>query len=596
MSLFKNWLRFIWAVIATNPLMSVLNLLVTLLIGLQPAAEFWSISHLINDVVMQAGAGATWSTALIWLGLIALILLLGDLARAAQPYLTEWMRQNAELHMQQRLLTAAGDAPLMQMEDAEFFNRFSRARDGLTQHVFAVVSGSIRIAQNLLAIGSLLIVLASTSWPAMVVIAASVLPAWWFKKGVSQRITWLWRVQTEEQRRAAYLAQLLTERRSAQEIRLFGLQQELLRRWRGFTYGPLNKRLAIVRTAGFCDAASGTLGAVSYGASIALLASAAATGRLTVGAFAAAVRVTQDFQNAMSELVWSLSNMHRNAGFTVDFWRFLDDAGSVQEEVGGEACHTQSRVAPAAEVAFSNVSFVYPGSGHSALTQVSFRVKPGQLVALVGENGAGKSTLVKLLMGLYPPSEGKIAVDGTEPNGEAGSQTRRRMAPVFQDFLRYSLTAGENIGVGEVQALGELSRIEAAAASAGADQVIRQLPAGYDTILGKEWQGGAELSGGQWQKLAIARAYMRDANLLILDEPTAALDPLAELEVFRRFKQLAAGRTGFIISHRLGAARLADVILVLKSGRLVESGTHAELMAQNGEYATLFRTQAEWYK
>ncbi len=595
MSLLINWLRFIWAVVASAPLMSLLNLLVTLLVGLQPAAEFWSISHLINDVVMRVGAGVTWSTALLWLGVTALILLVGDLARSAQPYLTEWMRQDAELRMQERLLATAGDVPLMQMEDAEFFNRFSRAKDGLTQHVFPIVSGFTRITQNLLVIGSLLIVLASTNWLAMLVIAVSVLPAWWFKKGVSQRITWLWRVQTEEQRRAAYLAQLVTERKSAQEIRLFGLQQELLRRWRDVTYGPLSKRLAIVRTAGFCDAASGTIGALSYGVAVALLATAAAAGRLTVGAFAAAVRVTQDFQNAMSELVWSLSSMHRNAGFTIDFWRFLDEA-SIGTAAQVESVLTNLDTVPAARVTFDNVTFTYPGRDRPALEQVSFQVQPGHLVALVGENGAGKSTLVKLLMGLYPPSNGQVSVDGVQPDSETGLQVRRRIAPVFQDFLRYSMTAGENIGVGAVEAFGDLNRIEAAAAASGANQVVERLPAGYDTTLGKEWRDGAELSGGQWQKLAIARAYMRDAHLLILDEPTAALDPIAELDVFRQFKQLVAGRTGFLISHRLGAARLADTILVLQSGRLVETGTHAELLARNGEYAKLFRTQAEWYQ
>jgi putative ABC transport system ATP-binding protein/ATP-binding cassette subfamily B protein len=227
---------------------------------------------------------------------------------------------------------------------------------------------------------------------------------------------------------------------------------------------------------------------------------------------------------------------------------------------------------------------------------VTFRVEPGELIALVGENGAGKSTLVKLLMGLYPPTEGSVQVDGTAPASPEGAPVQPRMASVFQDFARYSIAAGENVGVGEVPAVTDMARIEVAAAGSGASAVIESLPHGYDTILGKQWAGGEELSGGQWQKVAIARGYMRLASLLVLDEPTAALDPLAELEVFRRFQALVKGRTAFLISHRLGAARLADRVFVLKEGRLVEAGSHDELMARNGEYAALFRAQAGWYQ
>lgn len=593
MSLVRNWLRFMGAVIRTSPLTTLLLALTTLMQGVQPAAQFWAVQRLIDDIVTHAGPDFQWGMAVRWAGVLVALALVGEAAKQVMPYLTERLRQDAEVVLEGRLLEKAGRAPLLLMESASFFDQFTRARDGLRRHIFEMLEQTLSIIMQVLVVGSVLGVLATTHWAAALVIAAAAVPAWFLRKRSAEMAIKLWRDQTEPQRRADYLFELMTTRKAAQEVRLFGLGPEFIRRWGTDMYGTLAERLRMGNRVVAFDSSAGLLVTGAYCLAVVMLAFLAVAGRFTIGGLAASLKAAQDVQEALGQMVWQFANLRRSSMFIAHFWEFMDDTAALPVAEANEAADAPPE---AAGVVCRDISFTYPGTQRTALESVSFQVAPGELIALVGENGAGKSTLVKLLMGLYPPTTGDIAVNGIDPYGAEGAEVRSRIAPVFQDFNRYSLTAGENIGVGEAARAGEQAAIETAAAGSGAEQVVAGLPKGYETILGKEWEGGEELSGGQWQKLAIARGYMRRANLLVLDEPTAALDPMAELEVFRRFRQLVAGRTGFLISHRLGAARLADRIFVMKEGRLAEAGTHDELMTLDGEYAALFRAQAEWYQ
>jgi ATP-binding cassette subfamily B protein len=245
---------------------------------------------------------------------------------------------------------------------------------------------------------------------------------------------------------------------------------------------------------------------------------------------------------------------------------------------------------------FEDVGFIYPGAERWAVRHLSFELRSGEMLALVGENGAGKTTLVKLLARLYDPDEGRVLLDGHDLREYDLESLRGNMGVIFQDFFRYNLTAADNVAVGKIEARGDRDRIERAARSSQADEVIARLPGGYDQMIGKRFRNGIELSGGEWQKIAIARAYMREAPVLILDEPTAALDARSEFEVFQRFKALSAGKTGILISHRFSSVRMADRILVLADGKVEAAGTHDELMRQGGRYSDLFDLQAAGYR
>jgi ATP-binding cassette, subfamily B, bacterial len=593
MQFLRNWMRFIRAVVRICPWPALLTALVTVVSGLQTAAEFWAVQGLINYVVQHLGAGFQWQAVAGWLAVLAVVALAGEMARGTQPFLYEWLRQDSELVLEGQLLDRAGRAPLLMLETPAFFDRYSRARDGLRRNVYDVIELTQSIATGLIAVVSVLAVLAVTHWGAMLAILVGAVPVFIMRQKVGETWVELFRGQTEQQRQAAYLSDLMTQRRAAQEIRLFGLAGDLLGRWRRVATGIMRERIGMTDKAARTDTLAGVVGAASFAGAVVLLGLSAMGGGLSVGAFAAAVKAAQDLQGSLGELVWHFGSLRRTAGFAGDFWDFLDSLPGAEQAPDEAILVGDGTPVP---VVCENVSFAYPGAGRPSLQDVTFRVEPGELIALVGENGAGKSTLVKVLMGLYPPTAGAVAVDGAAPASPEGAPVRTRMASVFQDFVRYSIAAGENVGVGEAPAVSDRTRIEVAATGSGASAVIEALPHGYDTILGKQWAGGEELSGGQWQKVAIARGYMRRASLLVLDEPTAALDPLAELEVFRRFQALVKGRTAFLISHRLGAARLADRVFVMKDGRLVEAGGHDELMARDGEYAALFRAQAGWYQ
>ena len=397
--------------------------------------------------------------------------------------------------------------------------------------------------------------------------------------------------QTTLRRRRDYWRMMLTERGPAAEMRLFGLGQHFVASWRKLTDRILKEieagfRRIAIRLELMPELVTVTLN----GFAVLVLIIVAARGEITVGALVALIYITEEYLTHTGNMGWRLNDLQ---GFFIRFQYvrgFLDLRG--EERADGAPAPSRMREG----VRFEGVSFVYPGSDAPALSGIDLHVRPGERIALVGENGAGKSTLTKLLMGLYRPTDGRITVDGTDLQAIAPEAWRTKVAAVFQDPMRYALTVQENIGFGMLEKLPDLNAIEAAAEASSASGAIEALPSRFRTLLGKEFEGGHDLSVGQWQKLAIARAYLRGADILVLDEPTSALDALAELEVYRQFLSLSGGKTVLLVSHRLGSARLTDRILFLRHGSIAEDGTHDELLASGGAYSELYETQAEWYR
>ena len=389
-----------------------------------------------------------------------------------------------------------------------------------------------------------------------------------------------------------YLETLLTGNDTVKEIKLFGLGEPLLKRYQElFTLFYLEDR-AIAEKRTLAGLGWGMLSNLAYYGSYAWIILRTVSGLITLGDMTMFLSIFKQSQGSFRSLLDSLNRVYESNLYLDNLINYLN----LQPKL---AAPTNGKIAPEPilhGIEFKHVSFRYPGSEVYVLKDINLHIQPGERIALVGLNGAGKTTLIKLLTRLYDPTDGQILLDGIDLREYDLTSLQQRFGVIFQDFVRYQFTVQENIGFGQIDALNDLNRIEEAAKRGGASQIIAEMPQGYDTMLGRRWEKGQELSGGQWQKIALSRAFMRKAEVLVLDEPTSALDAEAEYEVFRRFGELMEGRIAVLISHRFSTVRMADRIVVLSAGKIVELGSHQELIDMDGAYAHLFNLQAEGYR
>jgi ATP-binding cassette subfamily B protein len=397
---------------------------------------------------------------------------------------------------------------------------------------------------------------------------------------------------TPERRQLEYLRQMGASVETAKEVKIFSLNRFFIARFKQLSdkFYAANKALAGKRA--FWGTLLAALGTLGYYIAYAYIAWRTVKGDFSIGDLTFLAGSFRRLRQLLEGLLIGFSQVASQALFLDDLYSFFE----IEPEIASKPDALPVPRPIARGFVFENVGFRYPDAGRWALRELNFELHAGEVLALVGENGAGKTTLVKLLARLYDPDEGRILLDGHDLRDYDLDDLRANIGVIFQDFVRYHLTAGENIGVGQIDDMDNRERIDAAARRSGADEVIAGLPLGYDQLVGRRFKTGVDLSGGQWQKIAIARAYMRDAQVMILDEPTAALDARSEFEVFERFKELSDDRTAVLISHRFSSVRMADRILVLAEGRLEASGTHEQLLAQAGRYAELFELQAAGYR
>jgi ATP-binding cassette, subfamily B, bacterial len=480
---------------------------------------------------------------------------------------------------------------LVSFEDPVFYDKMERARRQTTARL-GMLASLAGMAQQLLTLVSLLsAVIFFYPWLLALLVAATIPVFLGETRFAMLNYSMLYRY-TPERRELDYLRYLGASNESAKEVKIFGLGQYLSGRARALfeRFYADNKHLAVRR------ALHGTLINViptaAYYAAYALILLRALAGALTVGDLTLMVGAFSRARSIMESLVSGLVGVSEQALFIQDLFEFFETKPSISSPP--DALPVPRPIRSGFE--FQNVSFAYPGSGTPVLSNINFRFYPAERIALVGENGAGKTTLVKLLARLYDPTAGRILLDGHDLREYDVNQLRHEIGVIFQDYMRYDLLALENIGVGRVAELDDEARIQLSAEKSLAAAVISRLPAAYRQMLGRRFEGGVDLSTGQWQKIALARAYMRDAQILILDEPTASLDARAEFEVYRRFVDLTAGKMAVLISHRFSTVRMADRILVLEQGRIVEHGSHQQLVALGGKYAELFDLQAAGYR
>ena len=570
------------------PWAMLLNASGRFLSALLPAGRILLIKELVDAVHVAFGQGEDQFVAVVPLlaGLAGLRMLEAVLS-AVQDHAAAAMREQTSWKLQERVLNHAAGVGLDAFERREFFDRMQRARQAAYFRAYGIFRDATAVLEGFVVLCSLIALFATGHWSIPLVLFLGTAPVFYSQIRRGREIYALFHQQTPEQRRAEYLVELMTDRDAAKEIRLYGLGDLLVRTWEEVAQTLRQQRLRLtLRQQRYMF--GGRLSGISSALlSLVILLYQATYGALTLGGFFALAEAITRFQGTLFQLLRQMGDVFEQTLYIRDLRDFVESPTEPQGQVALPA-------APL-EIAIEDAGFAY-GDGPLVLSGVNLRIRPGEKLALVGENGAGKTTLIKLLLGLYQPSAGRVLYNGVDGREIDPQVLRQRCAAVFQDFVQYQRTARENIGYGQAEALANQARVERAATAGGSALLIESLAERYDTTLGRYFEGGQDLSRGQWQKLALSRAYFRDAQILVFDEPTAALDPRAELEVFRQFLALSEGKSAVFVSHRMASARVADRILVLSQGRVLEEGTHAELMQRRGEYARMFSLQAQWYK
>jgi len=582
-------LRLVWE---TSPPLVLATTLLRLFRALSPLAMLW-ISKLILDGVVGWISHRSGSLAAVW-KLVALELaiaistdVLGRINNLCDSLLADRFTNLISV----RLMEHATRLDLASFEDPVFYDKLERARRQTTGRI-GLLAAILSVCQDTLSLISLSAGLIVFSPWLMVLLIAAVIPAFLGETHFTTLAYSIFYQWTPQRRQLDYLRLLGASAQSAKEVKIFGLGPKLAQRYdelSGAIYKE-NKKLATRRAL-----AGSALNLVStggyYGAYAVVLLKTLAGG-ISVGTFTFLTGAFSRSRGFIERVLSSFNDISEQAMFLKDLFEFFEMQPTIHSRPGSLPAPRPIRQG----FEFRQVGFAYPGSDRLVVQNISFSLHPTEKLALIGENGAGKTTLVKLLARLYDPTQGSILLDGIDLREYDVDDLRREIGVIFQDYMRFDMLARENIGFGKIESLWDQDRIEVAAGKSLASSVIDRLPHRYDQMVGRRFENGVDLSGGEWQKFALARAYMRNAQLLILDEPTATFDARAEYEVFRRFSDLTRGRMAVLISHRFSTVRMADRILVLAGGAIREQGTHEQLLALGGRYAELFELQAAGYR
>lgn len=568
------------------------SLLASVVMGTLPIATLTVTKHLIDTVTELVMKRSEDFRMALWLLLAQfLIVLLSSTVQKAQEYFNRKLEFRLDHLLQQQILHKTSSVPYSYYDLPEFQDHLDRVNGGMGGRFLQPLKNVLEIGKSALVMLSFLGFLFTVHWSLVVISTVASIPIFFIQSGFGKRSFQLTVAQTKTMREAHYLSHLLKSRPAAGEVRLFRLAAHLTQLWSQKFLKNAAEQLSLQKKQQTAYVGLDGITALFYTLAAGVMVWLMRTSTVTVGDFVAIGQAVQGTQGSINGISQQLARLYESGLFIRDYFSLLEyEAPHVRKTEG-----TEPFPALVQGISVENISYRYVKSQRDVLQDVSFRIRPGEKVALVGENGSGKTTLVKCLMGLYPVTGGQICFDGVNLDAIEQGALRKEINVIFQDFMRYQLPVRDNIACSEIEQYGDDVRLAEAAEKSGAAKFVGRMAQGYDTYLGRMYREGEDLSGGQWQKIALARAVFADAQVVILDEPTAALDPQAERDVFAQFERLTAGKTAIFISHRMAAARLADRIVVMKDGRVAEQGTHAELMALGGEYRRMYEMQAEWY-
>ena len=582
-------LRFVWE---SGPTVVVLGLVSRVIAALLPPALFW-VSKLIIDTIFhiltthQPIQPRLWWLVAVEFGLAVAA---GALGRVID-YLDALLAGKYTHHVSVRVMEHAASLDLMAYEDPAFYDRLERARVQATDRLYMIQAIGRLIQQVITTITLSISIMVFSPW-LLLLLVVGVIPAFVGEThfaflGYAKNFR-----QTPIRRQLDYLRILGGSKEAAKELKLFGLKDFLTGRFKGLSTQVYEEDIALARRKVVAGGFLTAIGTAGYYTAYVFAVWRTVTGVFSFGTLTLLANAIREASSNLQQTFSTLSTIADQALFLTDLIAFFEMRPTIQSKPNALLAPRPIRRG----FEFRNVSFRYPGSSRLILNGLNFHLHPGERIALIGENGEGKTTIVKLLTRLYDPVEGQVLLDGVDLREYNLEDLYREIGVIFQDFMRYEMTARENIAVGKIEQIDNLPLVEQSAQKSMAEDVVAKLPSGYEQMLGRRFDGGVDLSGGEWQKIALARAYLRDAQVLILDEPTSALDARSEYEVFQRFAELTTGKMALFISHRFSTVRMADRIVVLENGRIAEEGNHDALTNLGGRYAEMFELQAASYR
>jgi len=585
-------LRLVWTM---APGWTAINVLLVVILGILPIAALFLTKLIVDSVTAGLATpepAAAFPQVLLYIVIAAVIALVLALARSLSELSSEAQSMIVTDGVSDILHAQSITVDLEYYEDTSYYDTLHRAQEEAPYRPTRIVNGLVQMGQNVISLLGVVVLIITFSWFIALILFAAAIPAALVRYYYARARYRFEQDKTETDRQAWYYHWVLTDSDHAKEVRLFNLGSLFRTRFRDLRSDLLKGRMSLARYRTVADLFSQAIAIIALFGSFAFIAYAGLTGAITIGDLVMYFMAFQLGLGFIQVILSSLAGLYEDNLFLTNFYQFLDLKPAILAPA-----HPVPVPKPLTQtVEFENVHFSYAGGKKDVLAGINLAIHPGEVVALVGENGSGKTTLIKLLCRLYDPDNGTITVNGIDLRDFDPVAWRKEISVIFQDYVHYYLSAAENIWVGDSEREPDPARIAAAADRSGADPVIRSLPEGYDTNLGHWFSGGQELSEGEWQKIALARAFFRDSGIVVLDEPTSSLDPLAEAELFRNFRNLLEGRSAVIISHRFSTVQMADRIYLLDKGRIIEQGSHEELLRLNGRYSFLFRTQAEHYQ